>query len=162
MMNVHSEILDSGGRRSLRFDSHIDIERSAEEVFAYVSDQLNAPEWEHGLSRVVRLTPGPIGVGSEHEFTRVFLGRTVKGRNRFVQFDPGRYFEFVMTGGGMDGRASYLVEPTGKNSSRVTSTVAFDLGRWERIVRPALQAAMKRAIPRDDQTLKRRLESGSR
>lgn len=106
MMNVHSEIVDSGGRRSLRLESHLDIERPAEEVFAYVSDQLNAPKWEHGLSMVVRLTPGPSGVGSEHEFTRVFLGRTGKGHNRSVKFDPGRYFEFVMTGG-MDGRASY-------------------------------------------------------
>lgn len=64
MMNVHSEIVDSGGRRSLRLESHLDIERPAEEVFAYVSDQLNAPKWEHGLSMVVRLTPGPSGVGS--------------------------------------------------------------------------------------------------
>ena len=42
----------------------------AADVFAFLSDQLNAPRWQRGLHEVRRTTDGPIGVGSEHVFVR--------------------------------------------------------------------------------------------
>lgn len=49
-------------------------------VFRFVADQTNAPRWQSGLRQVRRLTPGPIGVGTEHEFTRTFAGRALTSR----------------------------------------------------------------------------------
>jgi hypothetical protein len=45
--------------------------RPASEVFAFVSDQTNAPLWQEGLQEVRRITEGPIRVGTEHVFARV-------------------------------------------------------------------------------------------
>lgn len=45
-------------------EKSIVIGRSAEDVFAYVSDQTNAPRWQRGVLEVRRVTEGPIGVGT--------------------------------------------------------------------------------------------------
>ena len=74
--------------------THLDVDRPAADVFAFVSDQLNAPRWQRGLHEVRRTTDGPIGVGSQHVFVRRFAGRRIESRNRFVEFEPGRYLAF--------------------------------------------------------------------
>ena len=77
-------------------ETTVEIARPVEEVFDYVADQTHAPQWQAGLHEVRRLTVGPVGVGSEHEFVRTFAGRRVASRNRFVE--PGRYVE-IPSGG---------------------------------------------------------------
>ena len=91
--------------------THLDVDRPAGGVFAFVSDQVNAPQWQRGLSEVRRTTDCSIGVGSEHVFVRRFVGRRIESRNRFVEFEPGRYVAFEIPNGTMTGCASYLVEP---------------------------------------------------
>jgi hypothetical protein len=45
--------------------THLDVERPAADVFAFVGDHLNAPRWQRGLHEVRRITERPIAaVGS--------------------------------------------------------------------------------------------------
>ncbi len=92
-------------------ETTVEIARPVGEVFDFVADQTNAPQWQAGLHEVRRLTEGPVGVGTEHEFVRTFAGRRVASRNRFVVFEPGRYVEFEIPSGWITGRASYLPSP---------------------------------------------------
>ena len=70
--------------------TRIDIDRPAGEVFDFVADQTNAPRWQHGLHEVRRITPGPVGVGTEHAFVRRFAGMNIESRNRYTAYEPGR------------------------------------------------------------------------
>lgn len=58
-------------------EKSIDIGCAADDVFAYVSDQTNAPHWQRGLREVRRTTEGPIGLGTRHTVVRTFMGRTL-------------------------------------------------------------------------------------
>ena len=139
--------------------THLDVERSADDVFAFVSDQLNAPRWQRGLHEVRRTTDGPIRVGSEHVFVRRFAGLRIESRNRFVEFEPGRYVAFEIPDGAMTGRASYSVEPIDADRCHVTSTMQFNVAKWIRVAEPLLARVLKRDSRRDEQALKRLLES---
>jgi uncharacterized membrane protein len=139
--------------------THVDVDRPAAEVFAFVSDHLNAPLWQRGLHEVRRTTVDPIGVGSEHVFVRRFAGRRIESRNRFVEFEPDRYVAFEIPDGKVTGRASYLVEPIGHDRCQVTSTMQFSVDGWMRIAEPLLARILERDSRRDEQTLKRHLES---
>lgn len=139
--------------------THLDVHRPAATVFAFVSDQLNAPRWQRGLHEVRRTTDGPIGVGTEHVFVRRFAGRRIESRNRFVEFDPGRYVAFEIPAGAITGRASYLLEPTGADRCHVTSTMRFNVAGWMRIAEPLLARVLQRDSRRDKQTLKALLET---
>ena len=95
----------------ISIETRIQIESPAAEVFAFVADQTNAPQWQDGLAEVRRVTDGPIGVGTEHVFVRQFAGRRIESRNRFTRFEPGRFVEFEIPEGWLTGTASYRVDP---------------------------------------------------
>jgi uncharacterized membrane protein len=141
--------------------THLDVDRPAAEVFTFVSDHLNAPLWQNGLHEVRRTTDGPIGVGTEHVFVRRFAGRQIESRNRFIEFEPDRYVAFEIPDGKITGRASYLVEPNGDDRCHLTSTMQFNVNGWMRITEPLLARVLERDSRRDEQALKRHLESNS-
>ena len=114
---------------------------------------------QRGLHEVRRTTDGPIGVGSEHVFVRRFAGRRIESRNRFVEFEPGRYVAFEIPDGAITGRASYLVEPIDADRCHVTSTMRFNVAGWMRLAEPLLARVLERDSRRDEQALKRMLES---
>lgn len=141
-------------------ETRIEIGRPAAEVFAFVSDQTNAPRWQSGLDEVHRLTPGPIRVGSEHSFVRRFAGRRIESRNKFVAFEPGRFVAFdIPPGGGVTGEASYLVEPTSDASSALTSRVQLRFFGVGRVLEPIMGRLLRHDSERDERTLKALLEA---
>ena len=139
-------------------ESHLPIARPPAEVFAFVADMTNAPRWQNGLHEVRRLTPGPLRVGTEHEFVRRFAGREVASRNRFVDFDPGRFVAFEFPHGSITGRGSYQVDPDGHGGCLLTSRVELHVTGVMRLAQPVLARVLRRDVRRDDQALKTLLE----
>jgi carbon monoxide dehydrogenase subunit G len=63
----------------VRYRREIEVAPSAETTFAYLSDFVNAAEWDPGIVEARRLTPAPTAVGSRFEVIALFRGR----RQRF-------------------------------------------------------------------------------
>ena len=55
----------------------IDIERPAAEVFDYVADMSNNPNWQRGQVICTWTSQPPIGVGSTYDQEAKFVGTTV-------------------------------------------------------------------------------------
>lgn len=142
-------------------ESRIEIERPAEEVFAFVADQTNAPRWQDGLAEVRRVTDAPIGVGSEHVFVRRFGGRRIESRNRFTRFEPGHFVEFEIPEGWISGRASYQVDPIASGACRLTSRMEFRIRGPFKFASPLLARLLASASRADENTLKALLESAN-
>jgi hypothetical protein len=139
-------------------ESHLPIDRPPAEVFDFVSDMTNAPRWQNGLHQVRRLTPGPLRVGTEHDFVRRFAGREVASRNRFVALEPGRFVAFEFPEGWITGRGSYQVEPDGHGGSLLTSRVELNVKGRLRLLEPILARVLRRDVRRDDEALRTLLE----
>ena len=139
-------------------ETTVEIARPVGEVFAFVADQTNSPQWQAGLHEVRRLTVGPVGVGSEHEFVRTFAGRQVASRNRFVAFEPGRYVEFEIPSGWITGGASYLAEPGLTSGTVLTSRMQLHVRGPAALLEPVLARLMARDSRRDEARLKSLLE----
>ncbi len=105
-----------------------------------------------------RLTPGPIGVGTEHMFVRRFAGMTIESRNRFTGYEPDRFVSFEIPSGKITGEASYLVEPTGPKSSRLVSEANFRVSGLTGLAAPLLARVFARDTRRNEATLKEVLE----
>ncbi len=135
------------------------IDRPIEEVFAYVTDQTNTPDWQPGLVEVQRTTAGPIGVGTKHRFVRNFMGRRMEADNEYVAYEPGRLVTFRTTSG-PPLVASYLfdVEPSG---TRLTSRVELDGGGLFGLLEPVIGAGLRREMKAALPALKTLLESRS-
>jgi len=140
--------------------TQIVIARAPEDVFAFVADQTNAPRWQSGLIEVRRLTPGPIGVGTEHAFVRRVAGRRVEARNRYARYEPSRLIAFDVSDGGITGRVEYRFEPH-PTGTLVTCAMEFATRGLGRIAEPLLRRAIGREARRDDPKLAALLESDS-
>jgi uncharacterized membrane protein len=144
--------------RGLNVQTRIDIDRPATEVFDFVADQTNAPRWQHGLHEVRRITPVPVGVGTEHVFARRFAGINIESRNRYTAYEPGRFVSFEIPSGKITGKASYLVEPTGDNTSRLISEVHFRVSGLAGLATPVLARVFERDSKKNVAALKELLE----
>ncbi|WP_258805750.1 SRPBCC family protein [Pseudarthrobacter sp. NS4] len=130
--------------RRLQLETITELQAPASKVFDFVADHTNAPRWQSGIDEIRRITPGPLGVGTEHELTRRFAGMKIVTRNRFIAYEPGRFVAFELPSGKMTGVASYLVEPTGANTCRLISKVDFQVTGLARFALPLLKLIFKR------------------
>jgi len=146
--------------RKLNMQTRIDIDRPPGEVFDFVADQTNAPRWQQGLHEVRRITPDPVGVGTEHVFARRFAGMKIESRNRYTAYEPGRFVAFEIPSGKIAGKASYLVEPTGTNTSRLISAVNFRVSGLAGLATPVLARVFERDSRKNLAALKDLLEHG--
>jgi uncharacterized membrane protein len=143
----------------IRIAESVVIGRSVGDVFAYVSDQTNAPSWQRGLHDVRRTTDGPLGVGTRHTFVRRLMGRTIDGSNEYTRWEPGRLVAFKATSGAMDLEASYVVEPAGADQTRLTSRLDLRPTGLLRLAEPLVEAGLTRDVKANLATLKRLLEN---
>ena len=92
------------------------INRPIEEVFAFVGDQTNAPQWQSGLVEVRRTTDGPLRVGTTHTFVRNFMGRKMEASNEYVAYEPNKRITIKSTSGPVRVEFSYLFESTAEGT----------------------------------------------
>lgn len=69
----------------------VTIARSAEDVFAVLSDVENVPTWSSNTIQETLLTPGPLRKGSRRRaVVKGFAGRTMQNEAEMVEFEQDR------------------------------------------------------------------------
>jgi uncharacterized protein YndB with AHSA1/START domain len=133
------------------------INRPIAEVFAYVGDQRNTPNWQSGLVDVKRLTDGPPGVGTRHTIVRSFMGRKMEASNEYVAYEPGRRITFKTISGPVLLEASYLFEPVA-DGTKLTSKIQMDAKGFMSLAEPLIARGLRREMDVAFVTLKDLLE----
>ena len=72
----------------INIEERITIHRPIGEVFTYMTDLRNTPEWQSGLLEVQQTTEGPVGVGTTYQAVRRFLGRKMESTLKIVGYEP--------------------------------------------------------------------------
>jgi hypothetical protein len=139
----------------------IDIERSAEDVFAYLDDLGRHHEWQEALVSTGVETDGPVRVGTRAVDTRrVGRRRTQDSTYEIVEHDPPRRAVFRGVDGPVRPVGTVTIEPLDEGRSRVT--VELDLkghGLVGALLAPIARSQARKQVPKDQQTLKRLLEA---
>jgi carbon monoxide dehydrogenase subunit G len=105
-----------------RFSITTDIPAAPDRVWAILADVERWPEWTPSVSRIRRLDPGPLAVGSR---ARIHQPRLLPATWRIVELAEGRRFTWVTRGPGVRAVAEHSVEPIDRGS-RVTLSVRFE------------------------------------
>jgi uncharacterized protein YndB with AHSA1/START domain len=136
------------------------IDRPIEDVFAFVGDQTNTPQWQAGLVEVRRTSDGPIGVGTTHTLVRTFMGRRMEADNEYVAYEPNKRIAFRTTSGPVRMEASYLFE-SAVGGTRLTSLIEMDASGLMSLAEPLIAAGLRREMKAAFATLKELLENRS-
>jgi uncharacterized protein YndB with AHSA1/START domain len=141
----------------------VEIGRSPEDVYSYISDVSHHPDWQDSLVRSQLEGEGPLRVGSRVVQTRR-IGRGERTMTLEVteQTPPSRW-AFRGIDGPVRAIGKGSIEPIdGGARSRVTVELDFE-GHWigKLLVPLVVRRQAKKEMPRNQQQLKERLESGA-
>jgi uncharacterized protein YndB with AHSA1/START domain len=135
-------------------DAETDIARPAEQVFDYASDPAYEPEWNVRMTRVERLTGGPVGVSARY---RMHFTQGPPALSECVRFQRPESWQLA-------GRSKILtsslygqVTPAGDGAHLL---LRMQIQPWGllRLASPALRRRMQRELGRDIAAIKQRLE----
>ncbi|MFE2168297.1 SRPBCC family protein [Streptomyces sp. NPDC059447] len=138
----------------------IDISRSPDEVFTYVTDPTHLPEWQDSAVSAVPMGDLPVHVGSQVVVTRKVGKRRIPTKMEFTELDRPRSWHLHGIEGAVRPEIQGTIEPLdGGARSRVTLSVDFEghgLGRA--LVPLAVKPMVRKEMPRSEEKLKHLLE----
>ena len=141
-----------------RFEQEVVIDRSPAEVFAYLGDLANLPEWQGSVEAIHADEDGPLRVGAGFTEVRRVAGKRLESRLEVETLDPGAELTLRVVSGPVPGAVRHLLEPAGESTRlRVVGELAG--GGLRGLAGPLLERAARREAEADLRRLKRVLES---
>ena len=140
----------------------VDISRPVSEVWAFVTDLKNSPNWTRSGSELRQTSPGPLGVGATLESSRRILGRDIKSQSlRVTAYEP-EHAIFLVSEIPILGRADVRLafEPI-EGGTRVTRTSAIEPRRVLRFVLRVLLPLITSLQNTEMASIKRQIEAGT-
>jgi uncharacterized protein YndB with AHSA1/START domain len=140
----------------------IEISRRPEDVFSYVTDPSRLPEWQESVVSV-RRDSAPITVGSRAVVTRRVGRREQAMTAELAELNPPRSWAVRGIDGPVRGNVKGTIEPLDDGvRSRVTIELDFEgHGIGKLLVPLVVRRQAQKEVPRNQQKLKERLESGA-
>ncbi len=137
----------------------ISIDRPRALVAAYAVDPDNATAWYVNIKRVAWKTPPPIAVGSQFDFTAMFLGRKLTYTYEVVEYVPDRRFVMRTAEWPFPMETTYEWEDIGTGGTRMMLRNRGEPSGFSGVAAPLMAVAMKRANAKDLKRLKKLLEA---
>ena len=102
----------------IKFTNTVEIERHIDDVFAYLGDLENVPEWNWAVTATHKVSEGPVGVGTEYRQTRT-VPRPGSEELRLTSFEPPSTIVIEGTLGPFAARIGYVLRGAGETTTVV-------------------------------------------
>ncbi len=141
----------------------VEINRTPDDVFAFVTDPSRFAEWQDAVVRASRLDDGPPGVGSRISLTRLVGKREQTMTSELTEYSPPRSYAFRVIDGPVRARGKGSFEPLSNGQqTRFTFELDFDgHGIGKLLVPLVVRRQAAKELPQSHESLKRHLEAGA-
>lgn len=141
----------------MNFETRVRIRRPIEDVFAYLSDPANLPDWNSAVQAVRTTSETPKDVGSTYSMERELPTGRAENELEIVALDSPREFTIRTTSGPTPFRYRYQL--SSKNGETIVSLDAeVELEGAAAFAAPLARRAVKRGVDDNFAALKRILE----
>ena len=134
------------------------IPRPRDEVAAYAADPDNTTSWYANIKAVEWETPPPLAVGSRLAFIASFLGRRLVYTYEIRELVPGERLVMSTAQGPFPMETTYAWQDARDGATRMTMRNRGEPAGFSKVAAPAMSVAMRRAMSKDLQRLRRNLE----
>jgi carbon monoxide dehydrogenase subunit G len=144
----------------MKIEYSILINRPVEEVFAYVSNVENWPQWISGASEARQTSPGSMGVGTTFTQVSHYLGRQFEVNAKVTEYELNRKFAVENDGKPVPYGNTITLERAG-SSTRLYDVLkaSGDVGSLFKLAEPIMERMFRRQFEKDHETLKDLLEA---
>ena len=118
-----------------KIEGEILIGRPVEEVFDFVADQSNEPQYNPQMVRAEKITPGPVGTGTKFRSAVASMGRTAEMLIECTSYDRPRRLASITTMQQADISYTLTFEPAGTApgcGGQARCTPRVPSGSWAR------------------------------
>jgi len=140
----------------------VEIDRSREEVFAYVTDPSRFSEWQEAVVRASPQGSGPLQQGSRISLTRRMGKREQTMTSELTEYSPPESYAFRVVDGPVRAMGKGRFEALGDARTRFTFELDFEgHGIGKLLVPLFVRRQAAKELPETHANLKRRLESST-
>ena len=136
----------------------IDVNRSAEDVFAYLSDVKNNVQWEKAVVEMEYTSEGPVGVGSTGRRVEKYWG-TDESTWEVTEYEENKHAAVKFESPKFHGDLRWDLEPAGDGTRLAFRMRGGAKGLVSKLLMPLFMPMIRRQVRRDYDTLKGILES---
>ena len=144
----------------VRFELEIEIAKPVHEVWEYLIEPENVPEWQASAVSSHQISDGRMGVGTHLRDERRFLGRRAHSEVEVTEFEPERLFTLHGISGPVRFTVRHRLKDRGGHTHLEIEAEA-EPGGVGRLVRPMIEHAAAHEIRKDFDRLKEKLEERS-
>ena len=141
----------------MQVEVQVDIHRSIEDVFAYITNFENNPKWQGGMVSCTFTTEPPVREGSRYTQVAQFMGRTIQSKFVVTKFVSNERVEFETTESTFPIQIVRTASPA-EGGTRVNAIISGQPGGLIKLFTPLTQVMMRRSIEADYARLKAILE----
>jgi uncharacterized membrane protein len=138
----------------VRVEERVDINRPLEEVFNYVSDVANYPEWMAHALEVRKDTPGPPQQGDPFVVAIKSVGRRFETPYERTSYEAERRYTDRAVGGPIPNQRWHSDFQEVPGGTRFTRSADVQSGGLLKLLEPLQKRAAERQLRKDLQTLK--------
>ena len=142
----------------VRFELSVEIAKPVHEVWEYLIDPDNVPEWQASALSSHQISDGAMRVGTHLQDERRFLGRRALSEVEVTEFEPERLFTLHGISGPVRFTVRHRLEETSEGTHLKIEAQA-DPGGIGRLMRPVVEHAASHEIRKDFDRLKEKLEA---
>jgi uncharacterized protein YndB with AHSA1/START domain len=141
----------------------VEISRSPDDVYAYLTDPSHLPDWQESVVRVQRDDKTPLQGGSRVVITRRVGPREMQMTTEMIKVDPPRRWSVRGIDGPVRGNVEGTVDPLDDGArSRVTIELEFEGHGFGKLLIPLIvRRQAQKELPQNVRRLKERLERGA-
>ena len=144
----------------IEIEHSVVINRPIGEVFAYVSEIENEPQWQSGVVEAHKDSQEPLAVGHRGTEVRQFLGRRMESTYEITAYEPDTKFGFKVVSGPIPMEGGYTLQSV-EGGTRVTLAVQGEAGGFFKLAETMVGRMARRQIQADFDNLKDLLEEGA-
>jgi len=140
----------------LRFANSITVQRSPHDVFEYLANFENVPEWNYAIVQTRKTSDGSVGVGTKYRQTRS-LPSPSEEAFEVTEFEPDQRLAVHGGLGPFEGTLTYELEAVA-NGTKITNFADLQAHGLLKIAAPFASSRVGDAVAANLQQLKEILE----
>ena len=133
------------------------ILRPVWEVFDFITNPANNPQWQYGSLESVQLSAGDLQVGTVFSSFGHFMGRRIQSDFEVTEFEENKCFGFETISGPIQMQTSYSFEALDHGTNVIVSSL-INPGGFFKLVDPIVARVAKKQFKENLATLKELLE----
>jgi Polyketide cyclase / dehydrase and lipid transport len=134
------------------------IARAPNDVFDFIVSSDNAPKIVQSVTSMVKLTEGPVRVGTRYRETRLMGGQEHQTELEVVEFDPSRKYAMQNINDGIETVYRYHIQPE-RDGTRIALVCEVKAKGIKKLLLPVVISILKKEDGDHLQRLKKALEA---